>query len=403
MRMKKCLFFIAIIAFLSCLLIRAGAQTNQHIKSGDATIAVNFPAGGCVYNWTNTTPGIGLAASGTGNIPSFTGTNTGTSALTATITGTPASSDFAYIANSGSNNVSVISTLSNTVIATIPVGTTPFGVSVNPNSTLVYITNQGSNNVSVINTLTNMVTATIPVGQTPTGVVVSPDGSRVYVTNAGDNTVSIIDASTNAQTGIINVGASPYGIAITPDGNKLYVANYNSNTISAINISAGNAVTVIPAQSYPFGIAISPDGTRAYVSNSGIYTITAINTADNSVVGNLSAFTNPTGLVVGADDNTIYFVTADGYLCTYNILTNFRTSVRATGRAYSLAVAANGYAYIVDNINGFVEYSDFNGGSGGAITVGSLPYSLGNFIAKGPSCGAPPVTFTITVDPPPHY
>lgn len=41
------------------------------------------------YSWTNNQPSIGLAASGTGNIPSFVATNTTNTAITATITVTP--------------------------------------------------------------------------------------------------------------------------------------------------------------------------------------------------------------------------------------------------------------------------------------------------------------------------
>jgi YVTN family beta-propeller protein len=44
-----------------------------------------------------------------------------------------------------------------------------------------YITNATSNNVSVIDTATDMVIATIPVGSFPFGVAVSPDGRKVYV------------------------------------------------------------------------------------------------------------------------------------------------------------------------------------------------------------------------------
>jgi YVTN family beta-propeller protein len=36
----------------------------------------------------------------------------------------------AYVANEGTNNVSVIDTMSNTVVATIQVGTSPWGVAV---------------------------------------------------------------------------------------------------------------------------------------------------------------------------------------------------------------------------------------------------------------------------------
>ncbi|REG88497.1 beta strand repeat-containing protein [Algoriphagus antarcticus] len=68
------------------------AVSNQTLCNGLNTNAVNFTGNavaGKVYTWTNDTPSIGLAASGTGNIPSFTSTNTGAAPVTATITVTP--------------------------------------------------------------------------------------------------------------------------------------------------------------------------------------------------------------------------------------------------------------------------------------------------------------------------
>ena len=44
------------------------------------------------------------------------------------------------------------------------------------------------------------VTATIPVGSRPDGVAVDPAARTVYVTNYGDGTVSVIDAATRAVT-----------------------------------------------------------------------------------------------------------------------------------------------------------------------------------------------------------
>ena len=76
----------------------------------------------------------------------------------------------AYVTNQTSNNVSVINTATNTVVATVTVGTTPAGVSVSPDGSFVYVTNRTSNNVSVINTATNTVVATVTVGTDPVGV-----------------------------------------------------------------------------------------------------------------------------------------------------------------------------------------------------------------------------------------
>jgi len=48
---------------------------------------------------------------------------------------------FAYIANSGSNSVSVIDTATNTVVATVGVGSAPIGVAANAAGTRVYVAN----------------------------------------------------------------------------------------------------------------------------------------------------------------------------------------------------------------------------------------------------------------------
>ncbi|MBK7432620.1 MAG: hypothetical protein IPI66_01175 [Chitinophagaceae bacterium] len=67
---------------------------NQVVCNGAATAAVTFSSptvgGTIVYNWTNSAPSIGLAASGVGDIPSFTAVNITNVPVVATITVTPA-------------------------------------------------------------------------------------------------------------------------------------------------------------------------------------------------------------------------------------------------------------------------------------------------------------------------
>ena len=52
-----------------------------------------------------------------------------------------------------------------------------------------YVTNSGQNNVSVINVSTHTLIDTVYVGRTPWGVAVAPDGRFVYVANSASNTV----------------------------------------------------------------------------------------------------------------------------------------------------------------------------------------------------------------------
>ncbi len=110
--------------------------------------------------------------------------------------------------------MSVINTATNTVIATITVGTDPGAVAVTPDGARAYVTNSGSGSVSVINTATNTVIATITVGLGPGRVAVSSDGTRAYVTNSGSDSVSVIDTATNTVTATITVGSHPLGVAV---------------------------------------------------------------------------------------------------------------------------------------------------------------------------------------------
>jgi len=69
------------------------AVSNQSVCHNQSTTAINFTSpttgGTIVYNWTNSDPTIGLAASGTGDIAAFVGNNTGLVDKVATITVTP--------------------------------------------------------------------------------------------------------------------------------------------------------------------------------------------------------------------------------------------------------------------------------------------------------------------------
>ena len=96
--------------------------------------------------------------------------------------------------------------VSNTVVASLAVGGE--GVAVNPNTNRIYVANNGSSNVSVIDGASNTVAATVAVGTSPEGVAVTPNTKRIYVANWGDDTVSVIE-----DTPAIPVG----GIAEAPD------------------------------------------------------------------------------------------------------------------------------------------------------------------------------------------
>lgn len=75
----------------------------------------------------------------------------------------------------------------------IAVGTSPMGMALDSANGYIYVANYGSNDVSVIQQ--NSVVATVNVGTEPIGVTFDSSNSEVYVTNFGSNTVSVIQGT----------------------------------------------------------------------------------------------------------------------------------------------------------------------------------------------------------------
>jgi len=404
--MKKLLLFISI-SLLFSLFSSAQAQSNQLVTNGNTVTAVNFPNTGCTFNWVNDTPGIGLAASGTGNIASFTAVNNTSNSITATITATPtAAGGFAYIANRNSNNVSVINTATNTVVTTIPVNVNPSGVAINPDGSKVYVANATSGNISVISTSTNAVVSTITVNN-PYSLAISPDGNKLYVGSLGASTITVINISTNAIITTISIISNPYGICLSPDGSRLYVANAGSEDLTVINTSNNTIVKVIPVGIVPWGLCISPDGSLLYVANSSSNNIDVISTLTYTITATIYTgyLSGTISLCISPDGSTLY--SANYSLNNVSVINTATNSVIANipvgSGPYGLSISPDGNEIYAVN-SGSNNVSVINAKSNtiiSTVNVGSQPWSFGNFVLGAANCTSSPVTFSITVNPSP--
>ncbi len=388
------------------------AVANQTVCAGDTTTTIHFTGTGTgtVYNWTCNNPSIGLAASGIGSIGSFTAVNTGNTPVVAQVTVTPVAptNGYAYIANEGSGNVSVINTATNMVTATIPTGDTPYSVAVSPDGSRVYVVNANSYNVSVINTSTNTVIDSVHV-YTPRGVAVSPDGSRVYVTSRDSNAVYVINTATNAVTNIIGVGLAPGGVAVSPDGSKAYVTcggqGGPTDTVSVINTATNTVIDNIIVGTSPWGVAVSPDGSKVYVTHYFIDSVSVINAATNTVTASINVGFDAIGIAVSPDGSKLYV--ANGGSASVSVINTSTNVVTATIQGESgpigISVTPDGSKVYVANqpTNSVYVINASTNTIIDSVAVGNEPQSYGNFITSGTGCTGTPKTFTITVNPQP--
>jgi YVTN family beta-propeller protein len=111
----------------------------------------------------------------------------------------PGDGAFAYVTNFDSDNVSVIRSSDNTVVASVAVGNGPTGVAVTPDGTVAYVANNSSNNVSVIRTSDNTVVATVAVGRGPFGVAVTPTTEACTIEALRDHVEALVAAGKLSQ------------------------------------------------------------------------------------------------------------------------------------------------------------------------------------------------------------
>jgi YVTN family beta-propeller protein len=304
---------------------------------------------------------------------------------------------FAYITNAGSDNVSVIDTATNAVVATIPVGVSPTGVAVSADGTRVYIANSGSDSVSVIDATRNSILATVATGIEPSGVAVNAAGTRVYVTNAASDSVSVIDATRNSVVATVPVGAIPLGVVVNPAGTRVYVANSDASRVSVIDTGTNSVIAGVPVGAVPYAIAVNPAGTRIYVTHvpdtepvNG--TVTVIDAASNAIVAVVPLGLNvaATGVTTNAAGTRVYAAGVLGGVFVIDAGSNrLIDTLGVEGVLGGIAINGAGTRIYVANIIGdTVAVVDLASRSVIArVPVGSLPFALGQFI--GPAAPAP--------------
>jgi YVTN family beta-propeller protein len=228
-----------------------------------------------------------------------------------------------YPTTSGGNNlspvkngsVSVISTATNTVKATVMDIEDPMALAVSPDGAYVYVLNnkdigtlEGGGELLTINTATNSISSTLSlVDGLLLDLAVSPDGKYVYVTQT-PNFVSVIDTSTNTRTTRTPIESSVRYVAVSPDGTSLYVTGIEK--VYVVNTKSKTVATTISGLGAPNGVAVSPNGKYVYVTD-GDNSVLVINTDTNRVEYSISVGVNPQGVVISPTGKHLYVANND--------------------------------------------------------------------------------------------
>jgi YVTN family beta-propeller protein len=201
-------------------------------------------------------------------------------------------------------------------VATIGVGDTPRGIANNASQHRVYVANYGSNSLSVIDSSNNLVIQTVTGITSATGVAYDPHHDLVWVTNYDSDQVTPIDASSLAPLPSIAVGNGPWGIAYDPVHDYVYVVNSEGDSVTVLDAETRVVSdTLSGAFNQPFHAAANPVTGKLYVTNFGDHSVAVVNGTLTSVVnlnvGNPS--TQPYGVAVDETRDLVYVATVDSH------------------------------------------------------------------------------------------
>ncbi|HYI18337.1 MAG TPA: serine/threonine-protein kinase [Solirubrobacteraceae bacterium] len=201
------------------------------------------------------------------------------------------------------------------VVASIPAGKGPDGISVTDDGT-VFVTDASEGNFIRIDPETNeTIDEPLAVGKAPDGVA----GAKkvTWIASSGDDKVRRVESNPDPVViGTIPVGKQPNGIAL---GKQLvWVTNTGDDSVDRIDRGSATVVgTPIGVGDQPYGVFIGTDS--AWIANHGDDTVTRIDSSTAEVIGTpVSVGKGPRSLVeeagsvwvANSDDGTVTRINA---------------------------------------------------------------------------------------------
>ena len=286
-----------------------------------------------------------------------------------------------YVANHGSNNITIINPNNNGVegsINNLPSGPREFAFDTDTNQILVTdvgvpVNNNFGNYVTVINVTNNRIVQNIYIGQSPWGIAFDPSNGLVYVSDVPCGGLVVLQPFYNETSHeynfeinqTINVGFWPETVIYDPSNNFIYVAVTgpgpspgSTNYIDVVSARNNTVVAEIPVIGNPE--ALTYDSYNNYIY-AGVFEdqIFVINGADNAVIKTINISAGdclryiPQGNFVLTDNNS----SVDVLNASSGIITG---KIQAVGGAWGILYhEQNNYLYVSDSNSSEVSFSPF--------------------------------------------
>jgi YVTN family beta-propeller protein len=161
---------------------------------------------------------------------------------------------FAYVTVGGLNVVKVFRVPDASLVATIPVGKLPHGIWPSGDGKRVYVGLENADSLTAIDTLTNKVVAEVPIGQAPQAVIYVPNAVAQGSGAEGLQPLGIAGQAAHLALAPLQEGNEPAASsAVAPSS----VTLFDQGLLQVLQVSATG---LQPKQPYVLALAEQPDG-----------------------------------------------------------------------------------------------------------------------------------------------
>jgi len=183
-----------------------------------------------------------------------------------------------YISDGAGNAIGVFDRKTLSVLKMVPAGTNPDGITYEPTTKTVWAFNGRSNNVTVLDTASNQVVATIPLPGKPEFPQVDGVGS-VFVNIEDKNAIVKLNAKSQTVVATWNLTEceSPSGMAIDHDKHRLFSV-CDGNKMAIVDYGTGKQLGLAAIGDSPDAAAYDSKHGLAFSSNGGDGTLTVVDT-----------------------------------------------------------------------------------------------------------------------------
>jgi DNA-binding beta-propeller fold protein YncE len=204
--------------------------------------------------------------------------------------------------------------------ASIPTGSAPWGLAIDPVLGRAYVALSGADEIAVVDlaSATELSRIRLSAGDEPRELLLTADRQLLVSANYGSGTVSFVDVQTLNETGRLRVGDGPSSLLGDRKVPRAYVFNLRSSSISIVDLAARSLVATVAADGPPLRGQLDRAGARLYVATPATADLVVYGLPQLTVQKRVYVGLGTTALKVDPDTDLLYVAQAAGRVAIFD-------------------------------------------------------------------------------------